>query len=114
MKEIKAYMRPFFLDGTIEHLEREGAKDITVIRVDAIGAFADHESDRWHVIRKYLEKYSAIAKLEIVCLDEEADRFMRIIYEHGHTGERGDGRVFIQNVERALNIRTGEEGDEAL
>lgn len=102
MKEIKAYMRPTFLDGTIEHLEREGAKDITVIRVDAIGALADHEGDRWHLVRKYSEKYSAIAKLEIVCLDEEAEHFMRIIQEHGYTGERGDGRVFLVNVERAV------------
>lgn len=114
MKEVKAYMRPAFLDSTIESLEKAGARDITIVRVDAIGALADYEFDRWHVLRKYQEKYSAVAKIEIVCRDDEARKFAEIIREHGHTGERGDGRVFIAPIEAVINIRTGLEGDEAL
>jgi len=34
MKEIKAYVRPGYLDAIIEHLEAQGARDITVIRTD--------------------------------------------------------------------------------
>ena len=55
-----------------------------------------------------------MVKLEIVCSDEDAMRFMRIIQEYGHTGESGDGRVFLTSVEAAVNIRTGEEGEAAL
>lgn len=114
MKEIKAYVRPAFLDSIIERLEEKGAKDITVIRVDALGALADQEYDRRHIIRKYADKYFTIAKVEIVCRDDQAKNFMQIIREHGHTGERGDGRVFITNVEDAVNITTGREGEAAL
>jgi nitrogen regulatory protein P-II 1 len=114
MKEIKAYVRPTFLDSIIERLEEKGAKDITVIRVDALGALADQEFDRWHFVRKHADKYFKIAKLEIVCRDDQADEFMHIIKEYGHTGERGDGRVFVTNVEKAANINTGHEGEAAL
>ena len=114
MKEIKAYVRPGLLETIIGRLEGADAKDITVIRVDALGAMADWEKYRSHFFQKYAEKYSKIAKLEIVCLDDEAEKFVQIIQESGHMGESGDGRVFVGNIERAVNIRTGAEGDEAL
>ena len=114
MKEIKAYIRPNFLENTIKKLEEEGARDITVLRVDAIGTLADYEDDRRHMIRKYEEKYSKIAKLEIVCRDEEAEKYMSIIQKHAYFGEHGDGRIFLAPIERAINIRTGEQNEEAL
>lgn len=114
MKEIKAYVRPMKLEAVLESLEEAGARDVTVIRVDAIGALADPRADVHHLVRTRREKYSAIAKLEIVCTDEEARRFVGIIRRHGHTGARGDGRIFVSSIERAINIRTGTEGEDAL
>lgn len=114
LREIKAYVRPELLETILGRLEEAGAKDITVIRVDAIGKMADYEKDREHFWRKYSEKYSKIAKLEIVCLDEKAHEYMRIIQEAGRLGESGDGRIFLSNIEEAQNIRTGETGDAAL
>ncbi len=114
MKEVKAYVRPTALEAVIPRLEEAGARDLTVIRVDALAALADAEKDRWHILRKYSETYSACAKLEIVCQDEEAPGFAEIIREHARLGERGDGRVFIYAVEDALNIRTGQRGPGAL
>lgn len=114
MKELKAYVRPTFLNTIIEELEKAGAKDLTVIRVDALGTLADSEFDRWHIVRKYDEKYFRVAKLEFVCADNEATRFVEIIREHGYTGEKGDGRIFVSSIEDAVNIRTSQRGAEAL
>lgn len=114
VKELKAYIRPTFLNSTIEELEKAGAKDLTVIRVDALGALADSEFDRWHIVRKYDEKYFRVAKLEIVCEDSAVGQLVEIIREHAHTGEKGDGRIFVSTVEDAVNIRTGQRGREAL
>lgn len=115
MKEIKAYVRPNLLENIIPRLEKAGAQDVTVMRgVDAIGELADYEKDRWHIFRKYLEEYSGIAKLEIVCTDDQCVEFVNIIAEHGNTGEPGDGRVFVSPIDQAVNIRTGEEGEQAL
>ena len=114
MKEIKAYIRPDVLENTISHLEEEGARDITVLRVDAIGALAHNEGARKHLIHKYDEKYSKIAKLEIVCHDDEAEKFMKVIQKHAYLGQHGDGRIFLSPIMRAINIRTGEQDEEAL
>lgn len=113
MKEIKAYVRPSCLDSIITELEKAGAKDLTVVRVDALGALADQtETPKWN--RRYEEKYSASAKLEIVCMDEQAQLFVTIIQQSGRLGMSGDGRIFVSNIEKAVNIRTGEEGEKAL
>jgi len=114
MKELKAYIRPTFLNTVIQELEKAGARDMTVIRVDALGALADSELDRWHIVRKYDEKYYRIAKLEIVCEDDKAGQFIDIIQEHAHTGEKGDGRVFVSWIEDGVNIRTGQRGPDSL
>lgn len=112
MKEIKAYFRPQFIDRVVDALEEAGAKDLTVIRVDAFGPLADPGEQRF--IHKYRDKYSAVAKLELVCRDENAARFAKVIQEKGYTGGHGDGRIFITAVEEAINIRTGETGSQAL
>jgi nitrogen regulatory protein P-II 1 len=114
MKEIKAYVRPDRLASIVSRLEQEGARDLTVTRVDAIGALADTEKDRLRLFRNYSEKYSDIAKVEMVCADAEVNRFVGVLRETSYTGERGDGRIFVMNVERAVNIRTGDEGEKAL
>lgn len=114
MKEIKAYIRPDRLAEIISRLEAQGARDLTVTRVDAIGALADAERDRLRLFRSYNEKYSDIAKVELVCADAEVDQYVGVLREASCTGERGDGRIFVLNVERAVNVRTGIEGDAAL
>jgi nitrogen regulatory protein P-II 1 len=53
-------------------------------------------------------------KLEIVVRDEDVDRVVKAILEAARTGEVGDGKVFVTDVERAYRIRTGEEGNEAV
>ena len=114
MKEIKAYIRPQFVDSVVEALEKAGARDLTVIRVDAFGPLADAESEPRRFVHKYAEKYSAVVKVEVVCREENAGRFMKIIREHAYTGQHGDGRIFSTKVDEALNIRTGETGSQAL
>lgn len=114
MKEIKAYINVEFLNAVIERLEEAGAKDITVISVDAVGKLAEHETPHGRFWPKYDEKYAKIAKLEVVCLEENAETYMEIIQQAARVGESGDGRVFLTSIEKAVNIRTGKTGREAL
>ena len=44
----------------------------------------------------------------------EVNCFVGVLRETSYTGESGDGRIFVMNVERAVNIRTGDEGEKAL
>jgi nitrogen regulatory protein P-II 1 len=114
MKEIKAYLRPEKLEPVIRELERAGARDMTVIRVDAFSAMSDGDADRHHFFRKYDAKYSAVAKLEIVCSDDDTPKYAGIIKDMAFTGAHGDGRIFVSGVDEATNIRSGAVGDAAL
>lgn len=114
MKEIKAYVRPGLLADIIERLEAEGALDLTVSRVDAIGALADAEEDRLRRGHKYRDQYADIAKVEIVCADAEVDRFVSVLREAPINGARGEGRIFVLNIERTLSLGEGRERHEGL
>jgi len=102
MKEIQAYIRPSLLADLVERLEAEGAHALTVSHVDAIGALADAEDDRLQRFHKYREHYADLAKVEILCADAEVERFVSVIHEASANGARGDGRIFVLNIERAL------------
>lgn len=53
-------------------------------------------------------------KIEIVCIDQEVDAIVEVMTKSVQTGEVGDGKIFIQPVERVVRIRTGEEDADAL
>ena len=113
MKEIKAYIRPFCASRVIQALEAAGAQDLTLIRVDSIKPLS-YRGQTGDASGKFMTRYSAIAKLELVCRDKEAKLFVEIIRARSHTGARGDGRVFLSQVDGAVNIRTGQTGNLAL
>jgi nitrogen regulatory protein P-II 1 len=53
--------------------------------------------------------------IEIVVKDEDVDRIVKAIITSARTGEdKGEGKIFVYNIERAIRIRTGEEGDGAI
>jgi hypothetical protein len=53
-------------------------------------------------------------KLEIAVADADAERVVETIIETAASGRIGDGKIFVTSIERAVRIRTGEEGDDAL
>ena len=114
MKEIKAYVRPGPLADIIDRLEAQGARDLAVTRVDALGALADAEDDRLRRGHKYRDQYSDMAKVEIVCADAEVERFVRVLKEASANGARSDGRIFVLDVEAAISLGDDGEMKEAL
>ena len=61
-----------------------------------------------------LRRCPEVAKVEVVCGDEDADRLLAAVVSAAHTGGSGDGIVFITSVDRAVKVRTGEEGAQAF
>jgi nitrogen regulatory protein PII len=53
-------------------------------------------------------------KLEVVVTDKLADKVVDTIVKAAKTGEVGDGKIFISDVEDAVRVRTGESGEDAL
>jgi len=52
--------------------------------------------------------------IAFVCRDHLVDNAVKAIVNAGRTGELGDGKIFISNIEDSIRIRTGEKGPESL
>ena len=113
MKEIKAYIRTSNLTVTIEALRQAGVPGITVVAVHPIGYDFNGRDDSTGPEKDADNQYS-VSKIEVVAADDDADRFAEIISGNSYTGESGDGLIFISAVEKAIKIRTGEQGNKAL
>ena len=53
-------------------------------------------------------------KLELTLRDEDVEEAIAIILDQAHTGEEGDGKIFVLPTSEARRIRTGETGDGVL
>ena len=112
MKEIKAYIRPEKADDVIFELEHAGVKGLTVIDVSAVGGWADPENSQLSV--EYCEKYCSSTKIELICPDDDLEKYINIILEKAHTGRKGDGKIFVASISDAISIRTKERGIKAI
>ena len=85
---------------------------MTVIDVSTIGGWADPENSKLSI--KYCERYSSSVKIELVCSDDDLEKFVNIILEKAHTGRHGDGKIFISDISESISIRTKQRGAEAI
>ena len=98
MKEIKAIIQPFLLDRVLDGLhDIEGLPGVTVSEARAVSMERGH--------------YEQIVKmkLEIMVPDRLVASVVEVIRERAHTGNPGDGGIFVIPVEEAIRIRTGEQ-----
>jgi len=113
MKEIKAIIQPFMLSKVVEALnEIPGFPGITVTKV--LGFAMEKGKGATHKIVEDLIDYVPKVKLEIIVNDEMLDTVVNTIKEKAHTGNRGDGKIFIYDVREAIRIMTGETGEAAV
>lgn len=112
MKKIEAIIKPFKLDAVKDALHEIGIQGMTVTHVEGFGRQKGH-----------LEIYRSAevcvnlvpkVKIEIVISDHKLNRVIDIIQKTAQTGEVGDGKIFISNLENVVRIRTGESGETAI
>lgn len=113
MKEIKAIIRPFKLLNVIDALQKiEGLPGVTVSEIKGFGkSRAKNAKDK--VVYELVEFIPRI-KLEVVVPDEMAEEVLNVIQKYSHTGNTGDGKIFVVNVENVVKIRTNERGIDAV
>ena len=113
MKEIKAIIRPFKLLDVTEALQKiEGLPGVTISEIKGFGKNrAKNAKDK--IVYEMVELVPRI-KLEVVVADEMSEEVVNVIQKYSHTGNSGDGKIFVINVEDAIKIRTNERGEEAI
>ncbi len=97
MRHITAIIRSFKLEDMVEALKGIGIKGITISEVKGIG----EEIILYH-------PYSVHNKIEIIADEKEVDTILERISDVAQTGERGDGIIFVEGIDKLIKIRTGE------
>jgi len=112
MKLIIAIIKPFKLEEVKEALAGVGVEGMTVTEVKGFGRQKGHTE----IYRgsEYTVDFLPKVKLEIVVMDDVADKTVNAIVKAAKTGKIGDGKVFVVGLEDAVRIRTDERGDEAI
>lgn len=112
MKKIDAIIRPEKLEDVKEALNKFGVNGITITQVNGCGQQKGYkEYYRGAVVAiSLLPKI----KMEIVADDGKVKDIIEIISKAAKTGEVGDGKIFVYNVEEVVRIRTGETGEIAI
>ena len=113
MKKIKAIIRPFKLLEVTDELQRiEGLPGVTVSEIKGFGkGRAKNAEDK--IVYDMIEFIPRV-KIEVVVVDEMVEEVVNVLQKYSHTGNSGDGKIFIFNVEEVVKIRTNERGIEAI
>jgi nitrogen regulatory protein PII len=109
---VMAYIRPDKLSDVKRELAEVGASSITVTDVSGRGS-QPAKKGQWRG-EEYTVDLHQKAKVECVVADVPAEDVVEAIKEGAHTGEKGDGKIFVLPVDSALQIRTGKTGPEAV
>lgn len=116
MKIITAMVQPFMLSKVTSALEEiKGFPGMTVTDVRGFGREkGEHVRGVPHRVIEEFVEYVKKARIEIVARDEMVEEIIATIVRVAHTGNRGDGKVFVWPVERAVRIQTGETDEQAV
>lgn len=112
MKKIEAIIREEKLEAVKSALDNNGYYGMTVSEVSGRGR-QKGLAVKWRA-GEYRVDFLPKLKLEIVVLDEDVAGALNAIVVNARTGEIGDGKIFIMNVDDAVRIRTGDSGINAI
>lgn len=112
MKRIEAIVRHFKLESVKEALTELGIHGMTVTEVRGFGRQKGHKET--YRGAEYIVDFMPKVKVEVVVEDSMERPVVESIVSSARTGQVGDGKIFISNVETVVRIRTGEENESAL
>ena len=112
MKMITAIIKPFKLDDVREALSDIGVQGLTVTEVKGFGRQKGHTE--LYRGAEYQVEFLPKIKLEVAVDSEIVDRATEAIVNSAKTGQIGDGKIFVSEVQQTIRIRTGETGKDAL
>jgi nitrogen regulatory protein P-II 1 len=112
MKQVTAIIKPFKLDEVREALAEVGVTGLTVTEVKGFGRQKGHTE--LYRGAEYVVDFLPKVKIEVVVDDSVVDNVVDAVIKAARTGKIGDGKIFVQNVEQVVRIRTGETGASAV
>lgn len=112
MKKVEAIIRTSHFNPVKESLHKIGVDFFTFEDVKGVGnqktektIYRGHEYDLGSIAR---------TKITIVATDEKIEEIIKCVLNSAHTGEIGDGKIFVSPIDQAIRIRSGERNSSAL
>ena len=112
MQLITAIIKPFKLEEVREALAEVGVTGVTVTEVKGFGRQKGH-TELYRGAEYVIDLLPKI-KMEIAVTEEMVEPAVEAIVRSAATGKIGDGKVFVQQLEQVVRIRTGETGARAI
>ena len=112
MKKIEAIIRHFKLEEVKDALTGSGVQGMTVSEVRGFGRQKGHKEQ--YRGTEYTVDFLPKVKMEVVVADDDTERVIEAIQQTARTGQIGDGKIFVIDLENMIRIRTGESGESAL
>ena len=112
MKLVIGIVRPEKANDVLEALYRAEVRGITITRVQGHGG----ELDRVETYRGTTVKIGLSDKVrfDIAVSDEFVEPAIEALCDGGRTGEVGDGKIFVLDLEQVVRIRTSETDNAAV
>jgi nitrogen regulatory protein P-II 1 len=112
MKKIEAIIRHFKLEDVKDALMQHGVHGMTVTEVRGFGRQKGHTE--MYRGTEYTVDFVPKIKIELATSDASAAGVIETIAKAAHTGQVGDGKIFVSDLSDTIRIRTGESGDQAI
>jgi len=113
MKLITAVIKPFKLDEVRQAVADIGIQGVTVTEVHGYGTAASGHREIYRGA-EYQIDFMPKAKIELAVDDSIAEQVLEAVCNVARTGNAGDGKVWVFDLEQALRVRTGETGPDAI
>jgi len=112
MKLVMAIIKPFKLDEVRDALTGLGIEGLTVSEVKGFG----RQKGQTEIYRgaEYAVNFLPKIKIEVAVTDEVLDQVVETIQKSANTGQIGDGKIFVVDLQTTVRIRTGDTGADAL
>lgn len=112
MKKVEAIVRHFKLEDVKNSLSELGISGMTVTEVRGFGRQKGHTE--MYRGTEYAVDFVPKVKIEVVIDDSKLPAALETIANAAHTGQIGDGKIFVSDLVGAVRIRTGETGADAV
>jgi nitrogen regulatory protein P-II 1 len=112
MKRIEAVVRHFKVEDVKNALSQMGIGGMTITEVRGFGRQKGHTE--MYRGTEYTVDFVPKVKIEVVVADDKVQMVIDEIVKSAHTGQIGDGKIFVSDLQEAVRIRTKETGPDAL
>jgi nitrogen regulatory protein P-II 1 len=112
MKKVEAIIRHFKLDDVKNALAEQGLHGMTITEVRGFGRQKGHTE--MYRGTEYKVDFVPKVKIELAVPNDSLNKVLDTILRTAQTGQIGDGKIFVLELDNTIRIRTGETGEEAL